>query len=129
MNITSFLDLRASNITVDRWVFIFIVDCISKQASKLLNIPDTTFRRKLKKARGLSANNLAPRTDDWQQVRELLIKLVELAFKTDLAPIRVVNEILFDAVMTNIPENVAVASQLLAISEPTFRKRRTDHSN
>ena len=106
-----------------------IVDCISKQASKLLNIPDTTFRRKLKKARGLSANNLAPRTDDWQQVRELLIKLVELAFKTDLAPIRVVNEILFDAVMTNIPENVAVASQLLAISEPTFRKRRTDHSN
>jgi diguanylate cyclase (GGDEF)-like protein len=104
-------------------------DNVSRQAALLIGIPESTFRRKLKKARGLSVNNLAPRTSEWDEVRRQLSYLVERknSRKQDLN--KKIQQLLFSEIMELIPQNIGVSARLMGVSEPTFRKRLAVHSN
>ncbi len=105
---------------------------VRKRGAALLGIPETTFRRKLSKARAETGAGLSPRAGSWDPLRPLIADLMRAASSTP-ADVRTrtdfmkrARDLLLRQVMAARPGDVTAGARLMGITEPTFRRWTAD---
>jgi diguanylate cyclase (GGDEF)-like protein len=98
-------------------------DGVARRAATILGLPETTLRRRLRKAKDQIYAGLSPRVADWEDVRPILSQLVASADDADLDLIAFTQQILLEEIVARYPDNVRTGAALLAVSSPTYRKR------
>jgi diguanylate cyclase (GGDEF)-like protein len=92
------------------------------RAAALLGLPETTFARKYQKA--VNEVALSRRSETWPEVRDALVALLrDPARPSGDNVLDRLDGFLLDEVAAQSPRDAHVASQLLGISLPTFRRR------
>ena len=94
----------------------------ASRAATLLAIPETTFRRRLEKARAGAGR--ASRPEGWEQVRELLAGMAEGGNPAGEDLLGQLRSSLLDEVARRLPGpgEVKRAAALLGVTEPTYRR-------
>ena len=90
----------------------------------IVGLPETTFRRRLRKAADQSAAGLAPRPDSWGEVRRLLDELVRSSDALGRNLLELSQQILLEEVVSRVDDDVRTATALLGVSAPTYARRR-----
>jgi DNA-binding protein Fis len=99
-----------------------LADGVARRAALILGLPETTFRRRLNKAKDQLYAGLSPRVADWEDVRPTLIQLARCGGEEqDL--IALAQRALLQEVVARYPDNVRTGAALMAVSSPTYRKR------
>jgi diguanylate cyclase (GGDEF)-like protein len=96
---------------------------VARRAASILGLPETTFRRRLRKAKDQIYAGLSPRIADWEDVRPTLSQLVGSTGESGLDLITFTQQILLEEIAARFPDNVRAGAALLAVSNPTYRKR------
>ncbi len=105
---------------------------VRKRGAALLGIPETTFRRKLSKARGEITAGLSTRASSWDPVRPLLAGLVraggapETESRTATDFLKRARDLLLRKVVRALPGDATAGSRLMGITEPTFHRWTAD---
>lgn len=92
----------------------------ASRAAALLAIPETTFRRRLQKAR--AGAGLSARSEGWDQVRGRIAKLAEGGNPSGEDLLESLRRSLLDEIAQRLPGDVKRASALLGVTEPTYRR-------
>lgn len=98
---------------------------IARQASALLGMAETTFRRQIDKVRQESEAGLLVRTPDWSALKPVFNHLIDTASETseqnlmDLAA-----QLLLEEVVMQVADNDALGSALLGVTKPTYQRRK-----
>jgi diguanylate cyclase (GGDEF)-like protein len=95
---------------------------VSRRGAAMAGIPETTFRRLLQKAEDQAAAGMAPRMPGWEAVRRVLGDVVRLPAQGDDCVERA-EGILLKEIMARVPQDTGLASALLGVTTPTFRRR------
>jgi diguanylate cyclase (GGDEF)-like protein len=97
---------------------------ISRRSANLLGIPETTFRRLLKKARDEEARGFAERPDAWTPVQASLGPFLDATGAEARCDRLVAAEsLLLQAISDQFPGLDAMGAALLGVTLPTYRKR------
>jgi hypothetical protein len=96
---------------------------VARRAAAILGLPETTFRRRLCKAKDQLYAGLSPRVADWEDVRPTLTQLARCAADDDQDLIALAQRVLLEEIVARYPDNVRTGASLLAVSNPTYRKR------
>jgi diguanylate cyclase (GGDEF)-like protein len=99
------------------------VGAVARRGAKTSGLPETTYRRRLAKARSQAASGLAPRTADWHRVRERLHGLVRAPDAAGVALLDLGEEVLLTEILRLHPRDIARGAGLLGVTVPTFRRR------
>jgi len=99
---------------------------VSTRATSILGIPETTFRRRLEKAKSLTAAGFSPRLPSWNEVLELLRVLVhgaglEGSVKEDL--LERAERILIEEIVAGVHGDDRFGAALLGVTATTFHRR------
>jgi len=96
---------------------------VARAGASIIGIPETTFRRRIRKAASKESAGLAPRSNEWHEVRELLDELVRNppADEEDLT--KYAENLLLAEILLRYPDNIRVGSSLLGVTAPTYRRR------
>lgn len=100
-----------------------LADGVARRAALILGLPETTFRRRLNKAKDQLYAGLSPRVADWEDVRPTLIQLVRCGGGEEQDLIALAQRALLQEVVARYPDNVRTGAALMAVSSPTYRKR------
>jgi diguanylate cyclase (GGDEF)-like protein len=98
---------------------------IARQASSLLGMAETTYRRQLDKARQESLRGQAIRSDDWSSLALVFTRLIDRASSSSGE--RVVDQasqLLLEEVLLRLPDNDTLGSALLGVTKPTYLRRK-----
>jgi len=96
---------------------------IASRAAATLGIPETTFRRRRSKASAEVEAGLAPRPTSWQDVQKILSGLVRAPRTNGEDLMEMTQNLLLEAVLSEIPGDVKTGARLLGVTPPTFRRR------
>ena len=100
-------------------------DGVACHAAELLGLPETTYRRRRKRA--LKFDQERDVSDElWGAVRTLLPQLIPVVAEDTIDLPRRLERILLKVVLEKIPNNVKRGSALLGVSAPTYRRRVDD---
>ncbi len=99
------------------------VGAVARRGAVAAGLPETTYRRRLAKARAQAAAGLAPRTADWHRVREILHRLVRAPDATGRALLDLGEELLLTEILRLHPNDAVRGAGLLGVTVPTFRRR------
>jgi transcriptional regulator with GAF, ATPase, and Fis domain len=100
-----------------------LADGVARRAALILGLPETTFRRRLNKAKDQLYAGLSPRVADWEDVRPTLVQLARCGGGEDRDLIALAQRALLQEVVARYPDNVRTGAALMAVSSPTYRKR------
>ena len=97
---------------------------VAKHGAELLGLPETTFRRHLKKAASEQDAGLTTRTDDWTSIDPLINRMVQAE---DLGEhgqnlVERVRIALLDEVANRFPGEITRASALMGVTPPTYKR-------
>ncbi len=95
----------------------------ARRAAISVGLPETTFRRRLRKAALEVDAGLAGRSRSWSGVRELLGRLVRCEELQGAALLKVTERLLLEEILERHPGDVRRGAQLLGVTPPTFRRR------
>jgi DNA-binding NtrC family response regulator len=95
---------------------------VARQGAALLGVPETTFRRRLRKARQHAQAGLAPRSGRWAETRSILREIVRSG-ETGVDLLEKAQRILLEEVLLRAPNDTTTGSSLLGVTPPTFRSR------
>jgi transcriptional regulator with GAF, ATPase, and Fis domain len=101
------------------------VNGIARQASTLLGMAETTFRRQIDKARQESAAGLSVRTPEWSALNPLITGFIASAQESsgqnlmDLA-----SQLLLEEVLQQVADNDTLGSALLGVTKLTYQRRK-----
>jgi DNA-binding protein Fis len=101
------------------------VNGIARQASTLLGMAETTFRRQIDKARQESAAGLSVRTPEWSALNPLITGFIASAQESsgqnlmDLA-----SQLLLEEVLEQVADNDTLGSALLGVTKLTYQRRK-----
>ncbi len=101
---------------------------VRKRGAALLGIPETTFRRKLRKARAEIGAGLSPRASNWDPLRPLLAGLVRAGGTPEPSArpatdfLKRARDLLLRRVVEARPGNTSFGARLMGITEPTFQR-------
>ncbi|MDH3745490.1 MAG: sigma 54-interacting transcriptional regulator [Acidobacteriota bacterium] len=98
---------------------------IARRGAVLLSVPETTFRRRLRKAQQQARAGLAPRSGRWSETRSLLREIVR-GEEAGSALVDRVQRLLLEEVLQRAPNDTTTGSSLLGVTAPTFRSRLAD---
>jgi diguanylate cyclase (GGDEF)-like protein len=96
---------------------------VARRAAARLGLPETTFRRRLDKARDEVRAGTSVRSGRWHEVRTVIRKMIDHAPATGTEPIASALRILLEEIVGRLPTDTRRGAQLLAVTPPTFRKR------
>ncbi len=100
-------------------------DGVACHAADLLGLPETTYRRRRKRA--VKFDQERDTSDElWAEVRALLPQLIPIAAEDTVDLPRRLERILLKVVLEKIPNNVKRGSAILGVSAPTYRRRVDD---
>jgi DNA-binding NtrC family response regulator len=100
-----------------------LTEGVARRAATTLGLAETTFRRRLQKAKDRIYAGLSPRVADWEDVQPILTQMVRSAADADRDLIGLAQRVLLEEIVARFPNDVKTGSALLAVSSPTFRKR------
>jgi len=98
-------------------------DHVARRGCLFVGLPESTFRRRLKKVSQQIQSGLAPRSGSWNEVQRVLSDLVHSPAREQGQLLDQVQEILLDEIVTRFPDDVRIGSLLLGVSPPTYRRR------
>jgi DNA-binding NtrC family response regulator len=98
-------------------------DGVARRGSAIVGIPETTFRRRLRRAGSQVKAGLAPRMGTWSEVRPILTDLVRCPDVDGRDLLLAVEQVLLDEIVTRFPRDVKTGSALLGVTAPTYRRR------
>jgi diguanylate cyclase (GGDEF)-like protein len=96
---------------------------VARRGAALLGLPQTTFRRRLRKAAEREQAGLSPRPNTWPEVREALVELVRQASSDVEDLMSLTQRILMEEIVARVPGDTRTAAALLGVTEPTFLRR------
>ncbi len=99
------------------------VEGVARRGALAAGLPETTYRRRLAKARSHVAAGLAPRTADWHRLRESLQRLVRAPDATGTALLDLGEGVLLAEILRLYPADIDRGAALLGVTAPTFRRR------
>ena len=88
----------------------------------MLAVPETTFRRRLRKARAQGESGLSVRPGSWEPVRERIARLVESGNVSGEDVLERVRGELLSEVASRFPRDIKRAAAFLGVTEPTYRR-------
>lgn len=100
-----------------------LAEGIARRAALTLGLAETTFRRRLQKAKDRIYAGLSPRVADWEDIQPILTQMVRSAAETEQDLIGLAQRVLLEEIVARFPSDVRTGSALLAVSSPTYRKR------
>ncbi len=98
---------------------------ISRRGADLLGLPETTFRRKLRRATRQQAAGLAVRSDRWPAVSSALEDVIQ-ARRGQGDTCEWVQACLLAEIESAAPGDARTASALLGVTEPTLMRRKAE---
>ncbi|MEM7052540.1 MAG: sigma 54-interacting transcriptional regulator [Acidobacteriota bacterium] len=111
-----------------RWLeedLILAADRLSEGAilagSRRVGIPESTYRRRLKRVSAASEAGLLPRAEAWQEIRALLPDWLSEG-KVAGDRLRSLRRMLLALVVEHFPHSTGDAAGLMGVSEPTYRR-------
>ncbi len=105
---------------------------VRKRGAALLGIPETTYRRRLRKARTETGAGLSPRAGSWDPLRPLLADLLSATSSANAGArpasdlLKRARDLLLRLVLEARPGDAATGARLMGITDPTFRRWTTD---
>ena len=106
-----------------------LAEGVARRAATTLGLAETTFRRRLQKARDRIYAGLSPRVADWEDVQPILSQMVRSGGDTEQDLIGLAQRVLLEEIVARFPNDVRTGSALLAVSSPTYRKRLAELSS
>ena len=94
-----------------------------RDAARLVGMPESTFRRRLRAAVERQESGLASRMEGWDRVRAALANLTRSKDQGGGDLQARTQEILLREILDGVPNDAQVGSQILGVSPPTFRRR------
>ncbi len=106
---------------------------VLKQGALLIGIPETTFRRKLRKAQTQQEAGTSPRPPARERIRPLIVSLVRSRASADIEAessdvLRLARDLLLEQVLRRLPGDAAAGSALMGVTVPTFRRWAAEQS-
>jgi len=103
-------------------------DQVARRGCLFVGLPESTFRRRLRKASQQIQSGLAPRSGSWNEVQRVLADLVRSPAREQGRLLEQVQEILLEEIVSRFPDDVRTGSLLLGVSPPTYRRRLKDRA-
>ena len=101
------------------------VDGNARQASALLGMAETTYRRQLDKARQEALGGQTVRSDDWSAMDLVVTLFVHNAGSSSGERlVDQASQLLLEQVLLQLPDNDTLGSALLGVTKPTFLRRK-----
>jgi DNA-binding protein Fis len=101
------------------------VDGNARQASALLGMAETTYRRHLDKARHEALSAQTVRSDDWSAMEQVVTLIVDKAGSSSGERlVDQASQLLLEQVLLQLPDNDTLGSALLGVTKPTFLRRK-----
>lgn len=101
-------------------------DNVSRQAAKLVGVPESTFRRHYEKASAELQAGLKTRTESWTRVRPLLEHIVKLSKTRKLRNhddlIGAARDVLLKDVQAQSVDKLSTGAALMGVTPPTYRR-------
>ncbi len=101
------------------------VNGVARQASVLLGMAETTFRRQMDKVRRESLVGQSVRTSDWSALKPVFARIIATAQQ---APgqnvIDQASRLLLEEVVAQTPHDDNLGSALLGVTKPTYQRRK-----
>jgi len=94
---------------------------IASKAATYVGLPETTFSRRLRQAEVEAASTRTP--DSWVSVRAALADLLRAPDRTPGNLVGHMDDLLFQLVVTEVPDGVNQAAGLMGVSVPTMKRR------
>jgi diguanylate cyclase (GGDEF)-like protein len=120
-------------VPVGRWINDDLVleayraaDEVHSRAAPLLGLAETTFRRRLHKAKTQSEAGLSPRPDDWAEVRSRIAELVAAGNPEGLNVVLQTRTLLLEELLRRLPDDVKLGAGLMGVTEVTFQRWATN---
>ncbi len=101
-------------------------DQVARRGCLFVGLPESTFRRRLRKASQQIQSGLAPRSGSWNEVQRVLTGLVRSPEREDGRLLERTQQILLEEIVSRFPDDVRTGSLLLGVSPPTYRRRLAD---
>jgi len=95
---------------------------VARRAAMTLGMAETTFRRRLQKARELSAAGLAARPAAWRPVRNALADLVRAPQSDGESLLARARRVLIEEIAARVTEDPRVRSALLGVTPLTYQR-------
>jgi DNA-binding NtrC family response regulator len=99
------------------------VDQVARRGCHFVGLPESTFRRRLKRATQQIQSGLAPRSGSWNEVQGILAKLVRSSERDQGRLLEQSQAVLLEEIVTRFPDDIRTGSLLLGVSPPTYRRR------
>jgi diguanylate cyclase (GGDEF)-like protein len=96
---------------------------VSRRGALLAGIPETTFRRRLRRASDRARAGFSPRTGNWDQVRAALCDVVRALGDHGRNLLPLVQRTLLEEILDRVPDEPTTGAKLLGVTLPTFRTR------
>jgi len=106
-----------------------LAEGVARRAATTLGLAETTFRRRLQKAKDRIYAGLSPRVADWEDVQPILSQMVRSVGDTEQDLIGITQVVLLEEIVARFPNDVRTGAALLAVSSPTYRKRLAELSS
>ena len=100
------------------------VSGIARRGAALLGLAETTYRRRLERAREEASSGLSVRTGDWHVVRKILTKLVRAGGAEGEPLHALARRTLLRVILDRYPDDERRAAGLLGVTVPTLRRRK-----
>jgi DNA-binding NtrC family response regulator len=96
---------------------------VSRRGALLAGIPETTFRRRLRRASDRARAGFSPRTGNWDQVRAALCDVMRELGDGSRDLLALVEQTLLEEILDRVPGAPATGAKLLGVTLSTFRAR------
>ena len=101
-------------------------DQVARRGCVFVGLPESTFRRRLKRASQQIQSGLAPRSGSWNEVQRILAALVRSPERERGRLLEQSQEILLEEIVARFPDDIRNGALLLGVSPPTYRRRLRD---
>ena len=96
---------------------------VARRSSAIVGIPETTYRRRLQRARAQERAGLSPRSGTWNEVRNILSEIVRCQDLDGRNLLESLENLLLAEILSQFPNEVRTGSGLLGVTAPTYRRR------
>jgi diguanylate cyclase (GGDEF)-like protein len=96
---------------------------VSRRGALLTGLPETTFRRRARRASDRARAGFSPRTGNWDQVRSALADVVRELGDSGDNLLTMAEAVLLDEIVARMPNEPGTGAKLLGVTPPTFRVR------
>ncbi|MFQ5790540.1 MAG: sigma 54-interacting transcriptional regulator, partial [Acidobacteriota bacterium] len=104
-----------------------VANGVLSRGAAILGIPETTFRRKLRKAKNQMEVGLSPRSTSWDHVRRALTTLVDARGGSGADLVDLVRHVLLEEISLRLPMDASLGSELMGVTLPTYRRWMTEY--